>query len=67
MSNGQITIEPENGGFYRPVARKKTGILISLVLKLSGGRINEAGANYFLLGFAVIIFIIAIVVLVTTL
>ena len=66
MSNEQITIEPEGSDFYRPTERKKRGGLIALVVKLSGGRITEAGAGYLLLGFAVLVFIISIIILATS-
>mgnify|MGYP001583979688 CR=1 FL=1 len=67
MSNDQITIEPEGSDFYRPTERKKRGGLAALIIKLSGGRITETGASYFLLGFAVLVFIISIIILVASL
>lgn len=66
MPNDQISINPEGSDFYRPTERRRGG-LPALVIKLSGGRINEAGANRFLLGFAIIVFVISIIILVTTL
>ena len=61
-----MTINPEGSDFYRPPARAKRGGLPGFVIKLSGGRITEAGANKFLLGFAVVVFLISIIILVTT-
>ncbi len=67
MPNEHMTINPESSDFYRPTERKKRGGLIALVTKLSGGRITEELASYLLLGFAVIVFIISIIILATSL
>ena len=61
-----ITIEPESSDFYRPTNRAKRGGMPALIIKLSGGKMSEQGANAFLLGFAIIVFIIAIIILVKT-
>ena len=67
MSDNQMTINPESSDFYRPTERRKRGGLPWLVIKLSGGRLTEGGANRVLLGFAVIVFVVAIIILATTL
>ena len=61
-----MTINPEGSDFYRPMERRRRGGLPALVVKLSGGRLTDEGANKILLGFAVIVFVIAIIILVTT-
>ena len=67
MPNNQMSIEPESSDFYRPTTRpKRSGRIVSLVIKLSGGKMGEEGANYFLLGFAVIAFVTSIIILVIT-
>jgi len=67
MPDDQIAINPKSSDFYRPTDRLKRGGLSGFVVKISGGRVTEKGANYFLLGFAIIVFIISIIILVTTL
>ncbi|MEK7621867.1 MAG: hypothetical protein AAB415_01680 [Patescibacteria group bacterium] len=67
MSNDQMTINPEGADFYRPSDGRKRGSLPALIIKLSGGKIDEAGANRVLLGFAIIVFIISVIILITTL
>lgn len=67
MSDNQMTIEPESSDFYRPTIRpKQSGKIVSWVIKLSGGKMSEAGANYVLLGVAVIIFVASIIILAVT-
>lgn len=65
MSNDQMTIEPENPDFYRPTGRRGPGGLPRLLIKLSGGRISEEGANRILLAFAIVVFIISAIILMT--
>lgn len=46
--------------------KKKSGFgnkLIGLIIKLSGGKMNERQANYVILGLVAVIFIISIVIL----
>ncbi len=61
-----MTIEPESSDFYRPTTRVKRGGMPAFIIKLSGGKMGEQGANTFLLGFAIVVFIISIIILVKT-
>ena len=55
-----IIINPDDRDYLRPSRARG---LVGLVLRLSGGRIqSEAAANYFLFAFAVVIFVIAIII-----
>ncbi|MEK7209119.1 MAG: hypothetical protein AAB677_02575 [Patescibacteria group bacterium] len=55
-----IIINPDEHDYLRP---NRARGLVGLVMRLSGGRIqNEAAANYFLFTFAVAVFIVSIVI-----
>lgn len=67
MSDEQMIIEPEGSDFYRPMERRaRRGGLVGLVIKMSGGKMSETGANYVLLAFAIIAIIISIIILMIT-
>ncbi|MFH1170541.1 MAG: hypothetical protein V1704_03200 [Candidatus Vogelbacteria bacterium] len=61
-----MTIQPESSDFYRPTTRAKRGGMPAFIIKLSGGKMSEQGANAVLLGFAIVVFIISIIILVKT-
>ncbi len=61
MEESPIILNPEERGFHRRSENRRG--MIGLVMRLSGGRIkNEANANYFLLFFAIAIFVISIII-----
>ena len=64
MADDQMKIESESSDFYRPTTRAKRGGMPAFIIKLSGGKMSEQGANAVLLGFALVVFIISIIILV---
>ena len=56
-----VNFNPDERDLLRP--GNKRGGLVRLVMRLSGGRIrNENAANYFLLAFALVVFIVSLVI-----
>jgi len=56
-----VNFNPDERDYLRP--GNKRGGLVGLVMRLSGGRIqNENTANYFLLFFALIVFVMSLVI-----
>ena len=62
MDDSSIILNPDENELARGGKRRRG--LVGLVMKLSGGRIQtETNANYALLVFAVIVFIISLIIL----
>lgn len=61
MDEQRVHFNPDDREYLRQDGRRRG--LVGLVIRLSGGRIqNEHVANYWLLGFAIVIFVISLVI-----
>lgn len=56
-----VNFNPDDHDYLRPGGKRRG--MVGLVMRLSGGRIQtENAANYFLLGFALVVFIVSLAI-----